>query len=75
MGLYRIFVNGIVVGAVVADKKAANGFALGKFGAGASVERVAVRDAIGLTGGVCVIFTTKELGPNPKLRATSRVLE
>lgn len=70
MGIYRIQDSGEVVGCIVArSKPVAEAYALGKYGAGSSVERVSHKEAV-QNMGVCVLIATRERhvnpGPSPK---------
>lgn len=61
MGIYRIYneSGGEVVGVIVArNKHCAASFALGKYGASASVARVWYKPALQLDAGVCELLAT-----------------
>jgi hypothetical protein len=74
MGIYRIHESGVTecVGVIVAKNKAvANAFAQGKYGAGASTEKVDYRMALE-AGHVCEIIATHEKSTG--LHGTIRVI-
>lgn len=55
---YRIFLMNKPVGVVAADSsQRAEGYALGKYGSGASVEEINVDDAVSV-GGICVLASS-----------------